>query len=96
VFATPGQFAEFVIRASAENNTIAVSEVFIEACEFGDLGSANEGEIFRVEEIDLPFPLKAFLRDRLKSGFAVFFVFHEFRFDTGDGKFGKCVANTKH
>ena len=50
----PVEVAEFVIGASTQHLGVAVFEVFVELAKGRNLGGADEGEVLRVEEHDLP------------------------------------------
>ena len=96
VVAAPGQLHELVVRGTAEHNSVAIFEVASQTGEFSDFSRADEGEVFRVEEDDLPLALKGILRDRLERAFAVLLMLHEFRLYAGDSELGKLFANAKH
>src|SRR5690606_3930846 len=54
VVAAPGQLDELVVGRTAEHDGVAVFEVLAQLGEGGDFGRADEGEVLRVEEDDLP------------------------------------------
>ena len=96
VLAAPGQLAEFIVRGTGQHDGVTVGELFSQIVEGHDLGRADEGEILRVEDDDLPLAREAFIRQRFEGAFAIFFVSVEARLHTGDFEFGKLVANTQH
>ena len=93
MIAAPGEFAELVVGRTAENDGVAVGEFLVETAELGDLGRADEGEIFRVEIDDFPLVREARLRDFLELRNAFFFVRIKSGFHTDNGKIGKLVAD---
>src|SRR5690606_38059271 len=54
VVAAPGQLGELIVGRTAQNHGVAVLEVLAQLGEGGDFGRADEGEVLRVEEDDLP------------------------------------------
>ncbi len=63
---TPVEVGELVVTGAAENDGVAVIELFVELAERGDLGRADEGEVLRVEEHDLPLADVRLVGDLLK------------------------------
>ena len=53
----PVEVGELVVGGAAEDLGVAVLELVVELAECGDLGRADEGEVLRVEEDDLPLAL---------------------------------------
>ena len=53
----PGQMHELAVGRDAVDHRVAVGEIATELAEAGDLGGADEGEILRPEEHDLPLAL---------------------------------------
>jgi len=94
--AAPGQLRELIVGGAAEHDRVAILEIAVQVGESDDLRRADEGEVLRIEEDDLPLARKAFLGDRLERAFAALFVLHEFRLHAGDLEVGKFVANAKH
>ena len=55
----PGQVHELAVGRDAIDHGVAVVEIALELAEAGDLGRADEGEVLRPEEHDLPLALVA-------------------------------------
>ena len=68
-------------------SSLAKTVADIEAAELGNLGRADECEIFRVEINHFPFTLETVLRERFKRVNAALFRLVETRFYAGDGEF---------
>ena len=66
MIAPPGELDEFIVGRAAEDDRVAIGELLAELGEFGDLGRADEGEVLRIEEDDLPLAGKALFRQRLE------------------------------
>ena len=50
----PGVMHELAVGAAAEDDRVTIGEFAVQLAEGGNLGRADEGEILRPEEIDLP------------------------------------------
>ncbi len=81
---------ELAVDADAEDLRIARFEFLVELAERGDLGRADEGEVLRPEEHDLPLSGKAIVGEGLEGSVEV----------VRDGAFelepGKRLADTGH
>ncbi|MCY1465331.1 hypothetical protein D9M71_834620 [compost metagenome] len=94
--AAPGQLDELVVGRTAEDHGVAVFEVLAQLGEGLDLGRADEGEVLRVEEDDLPLAVKAVLRQRFERRDAVFFVVVEARLHASDLEFRQFLTDAQH
>src|SRR5579883_292398 len=71
VVLTPGEMNELAIGRDAVHDRVALVEFLVQLAEGGDLGRADEGEILRPEEHDLPLALVGLVVDRLERGLGV-------------------------
>jgi hypothetical protein len=60
-----------VVGRATEHDRVAVGEIAGEPAKFSDFSRANEGEVLRIEENDLPFSGKALFGDLFEGGFPV-------------------------
>jgi len=60
---TPGVVHELGIRAATENLGVAIGKFLIQFAEGRNFGGADESEVFRPEEINLPLAGIIFLGD---------------------------------
>jgi hypothetical protein len=67
VVVAPREVDEVGVGARAEHLGVAVGEVLLALAELRDLGRADEGEVHRPEEEDLPLALVALVVDLLNS-----------------------------
>src|SRR3546814_3364787 len=67
----PGEIDELRVDRHAIDDGIAVVEVTVQLAEGSDLGRADEGEILRPEEDDLPLALVAVAGDVGEGGLRV-------------------------
>src|SRR6185312_2799461 len=75
---------------SAIDHRVAVLELAVQRAEAGDLGRADEGEILRPEEHDLPFARVRGVVEIAEGGFGVG------RNDALQFEFGEFVTNGQH
>jgi hypothetical protein len=94
--AAPGQFDEFVVGRTAQHHGVAVVEITRQRGELGDLGRADEGEVLRIEEDDLPLAVEAVLGDRLERRDAVLFVAVEARLHADDLEVRQFLTDAQH
>src|SRR5579863_807980 len=86
LLAPPRQVHELAVDAGAEQLRVTRAELLLELAEGGDLGGADEGEVLRPEEYDLPLAGEALVGERLECLLGIA------RDDAGEGKLGETVA----
>ncbi len=96
VIATPCELYKLIVSRAAKNDCVTVFEIRSKARKLSDFSRANKGEIFRVEEDNLPLAREACFGDFFKCRNAVFFVMVETGLYAGDLEGGKLVADTEH
>src|SRR5262249_14203408 len=96
VIATPGELAELVVGRAAQHHGVAVLEILRQAGEFCDLRRADEGEILRIEEDDLPLAGEARLGQRLECALSLFFLNLKSGLHADDFKRWQLASNSEH
>lgn len=96
VIAPPGELAELVVGRAAQHHGVAVLEVLRQAGEFGDLSRADEGEVLRIEEDDLPLARKTCLAQRLERALSLFFLSLKSGLHADHLKRWQLGSNSKH
>ena len=86
----PGQMHELAVGRHAIDDRVAVGEIAGELAEARDLGGADEGEVLRPEEHDLPFALVGRLVEVAEGRLGVG-GHHAL-----DGKIGEFIAYSQH
>src|ERR1039458_7196226 len=88
VMSPPGVVDELAVGAASQDLRVAILKLLVEFAEGRDLRRADEGEVLRPEEINLPLILEVLVADGLKR-------FSLFEAHGGlEGISGKLLSNT--
>jgi hypothetical protein len=96
MFPAPAQLGVLVVGRAAQDHRVALLELTAQAGELGDLGRADEGEVLRVEEDDLPLAGEALVVERLEGALAILFMAVELGLHARDLELRQLLANTQH